>query len=29
VLSARLQADTDRVLGQRGARLLLGTVLLN
>ncbi len=28
-LSVRLQADTDRILSQRGARFLLGTVLLN
>jgi hypothetical protein len=28
-LSQRLQADTDRVLGRRGARLLLGTCLVN
>jgi hypothetical protein len=28
-LEARLQADTDRVLGGPGARVLLGTVLIN
>jgi hypothetical protein len=28
VLAARLQADTDRVLGRPGARLLLGTCLV-
>lgn len=28
-LSARLQADTDRIAGRRGARLLLGSVLVN
>jgi hypothetical protein len=29
LLSQRLQAETDRVLGRRGARLLLGTCLVN
>ncbi len=29
LLSRRLQADTDAVLGQKGARLLLGTCLVN
>jgi hypothetical protein len=28
-LEARLQADTDRVVGRRGARILLGTTLVN
>ena len=29
LLSRRLQADTDAVMGRRGARLLLGTCLVN
>lgn len=29
VLGAALQRDTDRVLGRKGARLLLGTMLVN
>jgi hypothetical protein len=29
LLSRRLQADTDRVLGRKGARLLLGSCILN
>jgi hypothetical protein len=28
-LEARLQADTDRVVGRRGVRILLGTTLVN
>lgn len=28
-LEARLQADTDRIVGRRGARILLGTTLVN
>jgi hypothetical protein len=28
-LEARMQADTDRVVGRRGARFLLGTTLVN
>jgi hypothetical protein len=28
-LSARLQADTDRILGRPGARFLIGTTLIN
>jgi hypothetical protein len=27
-LEARLQADTDRIVGRRGARILLGTTLV-
>jgi hypothetical protein len=29
LLAARLQADTDRILGRRGAKLLMGTCLLS
>ena len=29
LLEGQLQADTDRILGRRGARLLLGTCLVN
>jgi hypothetical protein len=28
-LEARLQADTDRIMGRKGARFLLGTTLIN